>query len=969
MSKKRKILGIFRKNKDSEKKEYNENSKTKKLKKSDRAGVLGTVDRILSDGKNKIFNLDRNTEHDLSDNVLKEIKIQVNRFFNSMNDSNENKEEVEIVTSIMKKLYTNKGRIPDCISIANYLNFDNERVENFLLNYDKLQNDSVFSKNSIDENVRLLLILYGKIEGLNEIPDERFNLNNEEINSIVNAIKVQKDLATIYEIFMYLKYLEINNQFYDDKRDVDEKVANTPVEQLDFLIRTANHYECSLEDVWHVFGINTDNKNLQRESNVNTINNLPKSIEEFYIKHFEETDHINNEIEMVRKRTEAQNSEQSDIALRGRISKYIKDLKNDRLRNYEYITSGKPGLNFVKSEIEEFTTAVNRWLEKNNKKPSQIDVIKAYDYFYEHTQQTEDGLDNMKFLDIWKKRSDINKKITTMSENVKAHPRISIIAGGFIVIGGVMVFNLGKGILENSSNDKVLKTGNTIKIGETTLPVTIEPGFLESLYKDPEEIPENTPAIIYPNGNVQLITKNGVKNISNSQIIKYQINEIKMGVTDSNAEVILRDRQGNPLTNSNNEEIYLFKNSEVIILPEVVKNKHLVIETKTGKKGYVFVGDVVEKTINSQEFEIGGENPTYYIVKTRDIVYIRETPAAGDDYKGNIKGTIGSSESEEYYLAVKFDEKFYELPMFGDESAYIPEDEVEIAYIIQNDGLKELEKEQDEQEKYNYDDNQEFEIDKDKFAIGYTTQPYTIEEGLFNISKKEISEGSYIVQTSKTTEVITSDGEVHKINGTLEDENSDKAKMGIQYLRTGIVSGTGEGVPLLNENGEIKQDKNGKKIMLSEQERVVVSPKGKVKDKFHIMRTDGTTGYTSKITDLRLLENDMKETQIIAVNKEVPLLTTPYYAPKTDYADNHLKNKKGEEVTLKPGKKYIAQKDEETGFWIVTDNQFTYQGKLYLPEENIDWIYTVKENGIEKDKLVHEDLNEDIDNKENKEER
>ena len=337
MSRKRKIFSILNRNKAKGK---NENQQQVKFKnKSNQSGVLGIVEGILNRGKKNANrgerkedeSLDQNEtsiqneiqEPELDPNLIQEIERQVKLALGNLDDDVEiYREEIDLVTLIISKLYTTKKRIQDCIEIANYLHFDKERIESFLANFDKLKKDDFFSKFAIDGNVKLLLALYGQIEGLNHLPNERFELTIEEINAIVDAAKDQNDLITVYDMFMYMKHEEINNVGFLEHEIL---VANTALEQLKYLRKRQEIYQCTLNKAWHVFGINVDlnpNENLPRTF---SFSGLVKQLMKDYENNFS-GNLVSSEIET--KRTTNEERESETLGLNSKISEFIRNKKD-----------------------------------------------------------------------------------------------------------------------------------------------------------------------------------------------------------------------------------------------------------------------------------------------------------------------------------------------------------------------------------------------------------------------------------------------------------------------------------------------------------------------------------------------------------------------------------------------------------------------------------------------------------------
>ena len=292
-----------------------------------------------------------------------------------------------------------------------------------------------------------------------------------------------------------------------------------------------------------------------------------------------------------------------------------------------------------------------------------------------------------------------------------------------------------------------------------------------------------------------MLTENGIKQISSNQAPKFGFGNDKsnkdsyfrMGVTEPNTDVLLRDINGDIIKNKYGQKVTLYRDSDVIIIPEArQKNKinmYHVIETKTGKEGYVLVGDIVEKEIEVQEYKIGDQNPTYYLIHTEDGIPVRETPNASSGYEDNIKGYIGFGKQKDFLVVEdKENEEFYRLIMYGEkEDAYIPKSAVEVKYIVQSDGAKEVEK---EEEIDPYVENEDFEISENKFATGYTTETYTVEEGLLITTKIEIQKGSYFIETKDTLNIISKkEGKIIKIKGEENNPDSDRAKLKRVYLR------------------------------------------------------------------------------------------------------------------------------------------------------------------------------------------
>ena len=977
MSLRRKIGGIFIGNKT--KGEQGENKNQVKLKnKTKQSGVLGIVEGILNKGKKNSNRDEREEDESLGQNettiqneiqepevdpkLIQEIERQVKLALGSLDDDvGIYREEIDLVTTIMSKLYTTKKRIQDCIEIANYLHFDKERIDSFLANFDKFKKDGFFSKFAIDGNVKLLLALYGQIEGLNHLPNERFELTIEEINAIVDAAKDQNDISTVYYMFMYMKHEEINNEGYSTQGKL---VANTALEQLKYLRKRQEIYQCTLEKAWHVFGINVDFNQIDNLPRTFSFSGLVKQLKKDYESNFS-GNLMSSEIETNRTTNEERESE--TLGLNSKISNFIRNKQRPSLRDYSYTVNGiQTSLKFRKSEIDEFETAIKNWAKSNimmKIRPiTVIDIEKVYHFFTEQTGQYKNTLTQMKYRDAVKDNRIVS--------NVKKHPKITAIIGLVGLGGVVLVINTGENIINNINERKAQGTESTIKMGATTIPGTIEPGFLESLYKEPEEIPENTTAVIYPNGKVELITDNGIKEINSNQAISFGISNdetnnksyIKMGMTDNNAEIPLRDKNGEIIYNKKDgKAIKLLRSSNVIILPEEEIESGLnllhVIETKTGNEGYVHHGDIPERTIEVQEYNIGNQNPTCYLIKTKDEVPVRETPSASKSYTENIKNTIGAKDEVMYHLAVedKENEGFYKLLMFGEnDSAYVSKKDVELAYVIQSDGAKKIEK---EEEIDIYAEDETYEISEGKFAIGYTTIPNTIEEGFIFPSKTEIPEGSYVVSTSKTTTIMTKEGKKIKLKANNEYENSDKEKLGIKYLRTAtICTPDGKGTPFLDENGKEKKDKNGNTLMLPERETVIIPPTVKNGEYYKVMDERGKVGNTKFVTDFELFEYDLTRAKIIVVNSgNCPLLKTAYYS--SDYTGNFLTNTQGEQLVLTHKKPYIVEKDEESGFWKIIDKQFTRE--YYIPSEYISEIITITEDGIVEEKQEKEEKGEE----------
>lgn len=1008
MSKKRRF-SILNRKKSKEKQGENENQETETVKyKSKKSGVLGIVGGILNRGNNNnsLPNKGKGVRiHELEPKVIEEINRQVTSSFGEYGNIERYQEEIDLVISLMRRLYTKKDRVKDCVAIAEYLHYDKERIDNFIENFEKLENDPYFSVFAINSNLKYLLPLYAQLDEVSEIQSDSFELSNEEINKIIEvAIRDKIDIIKSYKMYMYIKYAEMRNERYKS----EDLIKDTALEIISELINMADEFKCSLAEVWDVFGTNGDIEQRIEKKKGFSLDDISEDLHkkaEIYFSNDPITIAVNSS---KRIGDEKAGLDENNILEEGKVSEYIDRIKILSFREYGNASGRKTRLGLTRIGVDEFKSAYRNWLHENNIDPAKVDIRKAYQ-FYNQNGQTNNSLNeyHAKYEELKKTRPEkakevlINKtkkpatkaKQTATSAASKAkrtaygaykkatankYTKFGTFAAATVTT--IIVFNGGKAvrnIIVDANNAKAQKTESTIKMGATTIPGTIEPGFFESLYnRESKEIPVNTTAIIYPNGNVELVLEDGIKQINSTRAANFGIvndennreSYIRMGKTynteislmNEDGEIIneygytldsdgnIRDKEGNIVDNNGEEFVpdVLLPQSEVIILAEARKEDGLniihVIETKTGKEGYVYVGDIEEKEIDVQEYEVGGGNQTYYLMHAEGGVPVRETPYTSPDYNKNVKGYLGFGKQKDYLVVEDEENKdFYHLVMYGkDESAYVYKGDVETTYIVQSNGLQKIEQ---EEEIDPYAENQNYEISEGKFAVGYTTKPQTIEEGWIFLSKTEIPAHSYVIKTSKTTQVITKEGRIITISKNNEEENSDIENFEIKYLKTGIISTPNrQGALVLDKDGIQKHDKKGKGLKFQERATVIISPTEKNGENYEVNDDQGNAGYTKFVTDQNPYEYNMDKSKIIQVSGNCPILKSPYY--DSNYKENLLTDKKGNPVPLPNGELYIAKFDKETGYYKLIDKKFlrTY----YIPSEYVSKVLTVTEEEV-----------------------